>query len=192
MHQDAHEFLNFLLNNIGEVLQAEHKSEWERKTAKRTAELSLEDKERDRDTTETESERKRERAENRAKESESESESVRDGERDIENSWKKYPRTLGGTFVHDVFEGVLTNETRCLCCETITSRDEGFLDLSVDVEENSSLTHCLNSFSSVETLDGSNKFFCENCCSLQEAHRRYVSLARRQRLPMPRTGQKSL
>lgn len=23
------------------------------------------------------------------------------------------------TWVHDIFEGILTNETRCLCCETV-------------------------------------------------------------------------
>lgn len=28
------------------------------------------------------------------------------------------------TWVHDIFEGILTNETRCLCCETVS---EAFL-----------------------------------------------------------------
>lgn len=27
--------------------------------------------------------------------------------------------TRGKTWVHDLFEGVLTNETRCICCETV-------------------------------------------------------------------------
>jgi len=47
------------------------------------------------------------------------------------------------TWVHDIFQGTLTNETRCLCCETVRSKDEDFLDLSVDIEQNTSLTHCL-------------------------------------------------
>mmetsp|Transcript_18427 Transcript_18427/g.71180 ORF Transcript_18427/g.71180 Transcript_18427/m.71180 type:complete len:409 (+) Transcript_18427:171-1397(+) len=190
MHQDAHEFLNFLLNNIGEVLQAEQKAQQEKREAKQMAQALAESageiaKESDRDRDEDSdsvsdcvsdsvsdgvihgvshgvSER----------DSDKDSDSVSDGGRDSVGGWKRFPNTIGGTFVHDVFEGVLTNETRCLCCETITSRDEGFLDLSVDVEENSSLTHCLNNFSSVETLDGGNKFYCETCCSLQEAHRR--------------------
>ena len=69
------------------------------------------------------------------------------------------------TFVERIFEGVLTNETKCLNCETViapsiflaawlhammscgvgqvTSKDETFLDLSLDIEENSSITrHC--------------------------------------------------
>jgi ubiquitin C-terminal hydrolase len=76
------------------------------------------------------------------------------------------------TLVHEYFEGVLTNETKCMMCETITSKDESFMDLSVDVEQNSSLTACLNNFSRIETLSRQNKFWCEQCHSLQEAQKR--------------------
>lgn len=85
---------------------------------------------------------------------------------------KSYPNTEGGTFVHDIFEGTLTNETKCLSCECITSKDESFLDLSIDVEQNSSLTNCLFNFSSIETLSRGDKFYCDKCCSLQEAQKR--------------------
>ena len=37
-------------------------------------------------------------------------------------------------------EGQLTNETRCLMCDTITSRDESFFDLSLEIEQNSSVS----------------------------------------------------
>lgn len=76
------------------------------------------------------------------------------------------------TFVHDLFEGRLSNEVRCLRCETITERVETFLDLSVDIEQNSSLTSCLRSFSSTELMCQANKYFCDGCGSLQEAERR--------------------
>lgn len=56
-------------------------------------------------------------------------------------------RCVGGC----VMQGILTNETRCLRCETITARDETFLDLSLDIEQNSSITSCLRNFSSTET-----------------------------------------
>eukprot|EP00908_Phaeocystis_cordata_P005534 Transcript_16033.p1 GENE.Transcript_16033~~Transcript_16033.p1 ORF type:complete len:262 (+),score=135.81 Transcript_16033:574-1359(+) len=75
------------------------------------------------------------------------------------------------TWVHSIFEGVLTNETRCLCCETVTSRDECFLDLSLEIEQNSSVSACMRKFSSSEPLRGDNKFFCDACCSLQEANK---------------------
>jgi ubiquitin carboxyl-terminal hydrolase 12/46 len=61
-------------------------------------------------------------------------------------------------------QGTLTNETRCLMCETITAKDETFFDLSVDIEQNSSLTSCLKNFFSTETLNADDKFFCDKCC----------------------------
>lgn len=109
-----------------------------------------------------------------------------------------------GTLVHRLFEGTLTSETRCLTCETVghpsisfiisalalggspareladaglakvSSRDESFLDLSIDIEQNSSVTACLRQFSASEMLCQRNKFFCDSCCGLQEAEKRYV------------------
>ncbi|KAL4379548.1 hypothetical protein GQ457_02G017070 [Hibiscus cannabinus] len=69
-------------------------------------------------------------------------------------------------------QGILTNETRCLRCETVTARDETFFDLSLDIEQNSSITSCLKNFSSTETLNAEDNFFCDKCCSLQEAQKR--------------------
>lgn len=53
-------------------------------------------------------------------------------------------------------------------CFQVSSKDEDFLDLSVDVEQNASITHCLRVFSNMETLQGEQKYYCENCCSKQE------------------------
>lgn len=78
----------------------------------------------------------------------------------------------GNTWLHTLFEGSLTNETRCLSCETVTSRDETFLDVSVDIHENSSVTSCLNQFAAGELLRHNNKFHCDSCGGLQEAERR--------------------
>jgi ubiquitin C-terminal hydrolase len=61
-------------------------------------------------------------------------------------------------------QGILTNETRCLQCETVTARDETFFDLSLDIDQNSSITSCLKNFSSTETLNAEDKFFCDKCC----------------------------
>ena len=68
-----------------------------------------------------------------------------------------------------MFSGILTSETKCLTCENVSTRDERFLDLSIDLQPNTSLTNCLRMFSHSEMLSGSNKFFCETCHSLQEA-----------------------
>ena len=69
-----------------------------------------------------------------------------------------------------LFLGIFTSETRCLNCETVTSKDEDFFDLSIDVEQNTSITSCLKNFSNTETLCSDNKFQCDSCCTLQEAH----------------------
>lgn len=106
MHQDAHEFLNYLLNVSAEFLQ------------------------------------------------------------------KKSNNQNGKTFIHDIFEGTLTNETKCLSCESVSSKDESFLDLSLEIFQNSSITHCLRNFSATETLSKGDKFYCDTCCSLQEARKR--------------------
>jgi ubiquitin C-terminal hydrolase len=58
-----------------------------------------------------------------------------------------------------------------LICQT-SSRDESFLDLSIDIEQHTSVTACLRGFSASEMLCQKNKFFCDSCCGLQEAEKR--------------------
>ncbi|KOM30719.1 hypothetical protein LR48_Vigan01g027300 [Vigna angularis] len=135
MHQDAHEFLNFLLNELVDILEKESQA------AK---------------TADQETSPPSEKAANGPKNGQA-------------NGVHKEPLV---TWVHKNFQGILTNETRCLQCETVTARDETFLDLSLDIEQNSSITSCLKNFSSTETLNAEDKFFCDKCCSLQEAQKR--------------------
>ncbi|KAF8640896.1 hypothetical protein AX17_000544 [Amanita inopinata Kibby_2008] len=146
MHQDAHEFLNYLLNKIVEEVEEERKHNRQNGTASDDLSNSI-----------------------------------------VTLSSSKAPPTVAttrtassnsgtspqdATLVHRLFEGVLTSETRCLTCETVSSRDESFLDLSIDIEKNSSVTACLRQFSASEMLSQRNKFFCDACCGLQEAEKR--------------------
>lgn len=73
MQQDAHEFLNYLLNTVADILQEEKKQEKQNGRLKNNG-------------TAAEAE-----TDNRP-----------------ESTW-----------VHDIFQGTLTNETRCLNCETV-------------------------------------------------------------------------
>ncbi|KAH0853269.1 LOW QUALITY PROTEIN: hypothetical protein HID58_093354 [Brassica napus] len=117
MHQDAHEFLNYLLNEVVDILEKEAKA-----TTKPERETS----------------------------SSSSPEKIANGPKaPLANGVHKEPVV---TWVHNIFQGILTNETRCLRCETVTARDETFLDLSLDIEQNSSITSCLKNFSSTEEL----------------------------------------
>ncbi|CAH2354399.1 hypothetical protein CLIB1423_16S01816 [[Candida] railenensis] len=91
---------------------------------------------------------------------------------DQENLENGSENTNGGNWCNDIFKGSIANETKCLSCETITSKEESFLDLSVDIppgESSYSLTHSLNNFSKSERLTHQNKFYCNTCSSLQEA-----------------------
>ncbi|MCJ1391729.1 hypothetical protein MMC18_004594 [Xylographa bjoerkii] len=82
-------------------------------------------------------------------------------------------RTPSNTgWVHELFEGTLTSETKCLTCENVSQRDEAFLDLSVDLDQHSSVTSCLRKFSEEEMLCERNKFHCDRCGGLQEAEKR--------------------
>lgn len=149
MHQDAHEFLNFILNDVVECLRREEAEKLKRKKHL----LALEN--------------------HTTRLSNINGKSHMNGTLDYVRIEKEESQMdEQRTFVHDLFEGQLSNEVRCLCCETVTQRTESFFDLSVDVEQNSSLTSCLRSFSSTELLEKQDKFFCDACCSLQEAERR--------------------
>ena len=184
MHQDAHEFLNFLLNRIVEEIENKKQTqnvvgddcEWlyiircehfliSSKVSGSVATLASK-------TTPT----------------------VITSSTNSNSGTRRQDATL----VHNLFEGVLTSETRCLTCETVScshtidafghpylitqvsSRDESFLDLSIDIEQNSSVTACLRQFSASEMLCQKNKFFCDSCCDLQEAEKRcnFISFLR--------------
>lgn len=147
MHQDAHEFLNYLLNEITDILAKE--------VPKRNG---------------------------RSPSSRSSSPSKRNG-----SPRKAMPRMPSlqqlqaaaaetaqtpSTWVHELFQGRWVNETRCLCCETLTRTEQTFYELQLDISQNSSVTSCLKHFSNTELLQGNEKFFCDECGCLQEARRR--------------------
>lgn len=133
MQQDAHEFLNYLMNYIADFLQAEKQA----LNAPNGAAIN------------------NKVAANSASES--------------RNGGVSYHEKSDPTWIHEIFQGTLTNETKCLNCETVSSKDEDFLDLSVDIDQHTSLSACLRGFSSTETLSSEHKYFCETCCAKQEA-----------------------
>ena len=137
-HQDAHEFLSYLLNDMAETLA---KDEKRRKGATGAAGAGQE-----RDVA-------------------GGARGGRDGETTSTPSEKK-------TFVDEFFKGVLNTETQCLWCENVTTRKEPFYDLSLEIEDNCSLSACLGQFSSDETLKDDEKYFCDRCGRKQEAVKR--------------------
>jgi ubiquitin carboxyl-terminal hydrolase 9/13 len=137
MHQDAHEFLNLLLNEVVENVEQFAKS--------RVTEVD-------------------EAAPNETGLTVTSGAVVPDRSSAVSQ--------MNSGWVHELFEGTLTSETRCLTCENTSQRDEAFLDLSVDLEQHSSVTSCLRKFSEEEMLCERNKFHCDKCGGLQEAEKR--------------------
>ncbi|KAH8876841.1 Ubiquitin carboxyl-terminal hydrolase 46 isoform 2 [Schistosoma japonicum] len=129
LQQDAHEFLNYLLNKIADIIRAEQQS----------TEVEGEDDSNDSEVT------------------------------DVSENMKKHN---GRNWIHEIFQGSLTNETRCLNCDNVRTKEENFLDLSVDVGENVDISYCLRCFSETETMRSDNKYYCEFCRCKQEAQRR--------------------
>jgi ubiquitin C-terminal hydrolase len=153
-HQDAQEFLNYLLNSISESL-----SNYQNKLLKRWDQFIEEE----------DNKKKAKEAKEMKKNYLSPQPTQPKSLLNIEEIPKK--RTYS-TWIHELFEGILTNEIKCLNCENVTCRDESFFDLSVDVEHNTSISACLKNFSSSERLCQKNKFYCDTCCGLQEAEKR--------------------
>lgn len=143
MHQDAHEFLNLLLNTVLESVETQDR----KLIAQQKAEAASSESE-DADIAKTES-----------------------GTVSFP-SVLPVPTASPTKWLSELFEGTLTSETRCLTCENVSQRDEPFLDLSVDLEQHSSVTACLRRFSEEEMLCERNKFHCDNCGGLQEAEKR--------------------
>lgn len=94
----------------------------------------------------------------------------------------KLQRDVGGTmpemkktWIHELFEGQLSSETRCWQCKTVTRRQESFTDLPLEITGNHiSITHALNEFTDAELMQDDNKFYCDTCRSLQDADRRML------------------
>lgn len=65
--------------------------------------------------------------------------------------------------------------TQCCECETNSSRDEPFFDLSLDVSPNISISECIKNFGKTELLSSRDKFFCEHCGCKQLA-KKYLKI----------------
>ena len=170
MHQDAHEFFNFLLNDMSDTLMKQEKKNRQMHVRLRDGQEksfgSLSDRggkghppaaSRDLGVagglhTRTPSLQALHEA-HQAREGSEDNEPIR-------------------TWVDDLFQGKLVSETQCMQCENVTTRQEAFYDLPLEIEPNCSVTACLRRFSSTETLDGGDKFSCDQCGCKQEAQRR--------------------
>ncbi|CAG0902562.1 unnamed protein product, partial [Cyprideis torosa] len=148
MQHDAHEFLIFLINHINEELQAESQSQ---STSSKTLNHN----------------HTRENSVGGAVGGVTSPSSP-----DVNGFNDELSRDP--SWIHQVFQGVVTNEMKCLECETVSSKDETFCDIPIDVEPNTSVSYGLKQYSATYTLRQEEKFKCDVCCSYQEAQKRMI------------------
>ncbi|EDV43042.1 uncharacterized protein Dana_GF16711 [Drosophila ananassae] len=191
MQQDAHEFLNFLINHINEIILAERNAGSGNGSGKGASGgvMASSTASKSSSTSTSNSTSNSNGNSSNSTGSLNATTSVLDASGSLTATTTPITTGTGPgsngansepTWVHEIFQGILTSETRCLNCETVSSKDENFFDLQVDVDQNTSITHCLRCFSNTETLCSDNKFKCDNCCSYQEAQKRM----RVKKLPM--------
>jgi len=147
-HQDAHEFFSYLLNDISEKIVATRDV-----SGKHHGDVCVE------------------KGMPSSSGYSSRSASVQELH-ELEERHTKEESQAPKTFVDELFRGTLVTETKCLWCENVSRREEPFYDLSLEIEQNCSLSSCLKQFSSTETLQDDEKFFCDACGRKQEAQKR--------------------
>jgi ubiquitin carboxyl-terminal hydrolase 12/46 len=154
MHQDAHEFFNYLLNDVSETLARDLKRHNQQRQNSQQHNA----------VTHTWPSASPSKLHSRTPSLQTLHQAQRAAEGTI-------AATSIRTWVDELFQGRLVSETQCLQCESVSTREEPFYDLSLEIEQNCSVTACLRQFSSKETLDGSDKFSCDQCSCKQEAQR---------------------
>jgi len=109
--------------------------------------------------------------------------SYRSGEQqDVTESGRWIFDKIGGTdqqLVKSIFGGEMIHKTQCLNCKRITERKELFTDLCVSVPKESevlgkkkvTVQSLIKQMLKPESLNGDNKYSCEQCNSKQDASR---------------------
>ncbi|UKJ90324.1 ubiquitinyl hydrolase 1 [Theileria orientalis] len=73
------------------------------------------------------------------------------------------------TFIGYLFGGYFRNVIICNGCNNRSEKVEEFFDISVETTKSNELINLLNDFVVPEQLEGSNKYYCSECKSLQNA-----------------------
>jgi len=83
-------------------------------------------------------------------------------------------RSLQDTsIVSHIFKGTLRSKITCDTCLKESIITESFMDLSLEINSNSSLMEILNDFFKVDYLNNKNKYFCENCQRSNDAIKQF-------------------
>ncbi|PRP84401.1 peptidase C19 family protein [Planoprotostelium fungivorum] len=78
------------------------------------------------------------------------------------------------SIVHRIFGGYLQSQVKCTVCQYKSNTFDPFLDLSLEIKNCVSLEKALHAFTSIEVLNGANKYKCSKCMKYVDAHKRFT------------------
>jgi len=89
----------------------------------------------------------------------------------LEDSLAHQKQVSVRTMIQKQFRGEYAYVTTCQTCLKESVRPSHFYELDLALAGNKTIADCLADFLKVERMTGDEKYFCENCCSKQEATR---------------------
>jgi ubiquitin C-terminal hydrolase len=84
------------------------------------------------------------------------------------------PRSKETTVIHRIFGGYLQSTVTCSSCRHVSRTFDQFLDLSLDVNKSETLSSAFKVFTTPELLSKGNRYKCEACHRLVEAHKQFT------------------
>lgn len=84
------------------------------------------------------------------------------------------PKITETSWIHKLFGGRLRSRVTCGSCGHDSDTFDAILDLSLDVQDVTSLKQALSKFIQVDKLRGHNKYKCEKCKSLVNADKQFT------------------
>ncbi|KAL3316830.1 Ubiquitin carboxyl-terminal hydrolase 36 [Cichlidogyrus casuarinus] len=82
------------------------------------------------------------------------------------------PKIAMTNAIRRIFGGQSKYEIKCHACQHVSSREEHWFNLSLDILNARTLQQCLSNLIRPETLSGANAYKCPNCKQLRPAERR--------------------
>ena len=89
----------------------------------------------------------------------------------LEDSLAHQKQVSVRTMIQKQFRGEYAYVTTCQTCLKESVRPSHFYELDLALAGNKTIDDCLGDFLKVETMTGDEKYYCENCCSKQDATR---------------------
>jgi len=89
----------------------------------------------------------------------------------LEDSLAHQKQLTVRTMIQNQFRGEYAYVTTCQACLKESVRPSHFYELDLALAGNKTIADCLGDFLKVETMTGDEKYYCENCCSKQDATR---------------------